>query len=127
MKSRLFHTAVAVLGMILCAYAGFLTTPLWHLTNGRDIRPQATTTGVLILVFAVVVRRAFRWRASDFILGLLAVEAIVIRLIAHVSGLSGFEALDLSWLAFINLFIGLPWLLGLGAGSLWLKCSGRDA
>jgi len=33
---------------------------------------------------------------------------------------------NLWWLAYMNQFIGLPWLLGLGIGGLWLRYADRD-
>ena len=130
MKSRLIHTGIAALSMILCAAASYLASPLWHGISGRGFYPEATTMAILIFLLAVVFRRAFRWIVLDFILGLLIVEVITLAVIADVSGLTGLETFDsfnLLWLAFMNLFIGLPWLLGYGLGSLWLRYLGHHA
>lgn len=129
MKSRLINTVLATLSMILCAAAsGYLAPLLWHGISGSGFYPPAMTMAILIFLLAVVFRRAFRWIILDFILGLLIVEVITLAVIADVTGLTGLETFDyanLLWLAFMNLFIGLPWLLGYGLGSLWLRYLGH--
>lgn len=104
--------------------------PLWHGVSDRDFRSQATTTALLILVLAIVFRRAFRWQFPEFILGFVAVEFFALCTIAHFSGFTGLESFhrfNLSWLALISIFVGLPWLAGFGLGSLWLRFSNRHA
>jgi hypothetical protein len=126
MKRRLIHTAIAVVTMILCAFI----PPLWQGVSDRDFRPQATTMAVFILLLAIVFRRAFRWQFLDFILGLVAVEFLTLWIIAHFSGFTGlelFHRFNLSWLALMSIFAGLPWLAGFGLGSLWLRFSHRHA
>ncbi len=130
MKRRLIHTAIAVVTMILCAACGIFIPSLWQGVSGRDFRPQATTMAVLILVLAIVFRRAFRWQFLEFIFGLVAVELLTLWIIAQFSGFTGpelFHRFNLSWLAFMSIFVGLPWLTGFGLGSLWLRFSDRRA
>ncbi len=128
MIPRLLRPVLAVVAMAACAAVGVFLPPLWHGAGGRDFRPQATMMAVLIFVLAVVLRRALRWRVPDFILGLVAAELVALGIIAYFSGFTGWELFDrfnLSWLAGMNLFLGLPWLAGLGAGSLWLRLAKR--
>ncbi len=128
MLQRILRPVLVVIAMVGCAAAGVFLPPPWHGAGGRDFRPQATTMAVPILGLAVVLRRGLRWRVLDFVLGLVAAELVTLVVIANFSGFAGWELFDrfnLSWLAGMNLFIGLPWLVGLGAGSLWLKLSHR--
>jgi hypothetical protein len=84
---------------------------------------------VLILVCAIVFRRVLRWHVLDFVLGWFAAEFVTLCVIAHFTGFTGLEVFNhfnLSWLAFMSLFVGLPWLVGLGIGSLWLKLSEKN-
>jgi hypothetical protein len=124
MKSRLLRTAIAAVGMILCAAAALFSPPLWQGVSGRDFRPAATTMAILILAFAVAVRGWFRWRFWDFVLGLAAVEFITLLVIAHFSGFTSLELFhwfNLDWLGVMTVFIAPPWLLGFGIGSLLLR------
>lgn len=128
MKRRLIHAAVAVIAMFLCAAAGLFIPALWQGVSSRDFRPQATMMALLIMIFAVVFRRVFRWHVLDFVFGLVAAECVMLCIIAHFSGFTGFELFDrvnLSWLVGMSLFVGLPWLVGLALGSLWLRLSKR--
>jgi hypothetical protein len=128
-KKRLIHVAAASSAMVLCTAAGLAAPPLWHGVSGRDFRPQATMVAILILIVGIALRRGLRWPASDLILGLLLPEIITLSIIAKFSGFTWLEMFDpfnLWWLAYMNEFIGLPWLLGLGIGSLWLRYADRD-
>ncbi|MCX6908374.1 MAG: hypothetical protein NTY01_10070 [Verrucomicrobia bacterium] len=51
-------------------------------------------------------------------------------IIDHFSGFGWLQLLDLynlNQLVYINWFIGLPWLIGLGLGSLWFWLSEEHA
>ena len=85
---------------------------------------------ILILLLAIVLRRNFRWRASDFAIGLAAVEVATLSVIAYFSCFVWLEVLEpfnLGWLAFMNLFLGLSWLLCFGFGCLWHRPALREA
>jgi len=117
---------MAVLAMVFCAAAAMLTPPIWQGLGGRDFRPQATNMAILLIVVAVAFRRGLRWDALDFVLALTVAEVITLSVIAYFSGLTwlkAFDSFNLSWLAGMNLFIGLPWLVGFALGSLWLRYS----
>jgi hypothetical protein len=126
MKTYLIRAAMAALGMFLCAVVGAFAIPL----TSRDYSLHARTAAILILLLAVVLRRAARWRVLDFIAGLLAAEAVTLIIIGHFSGyawLDLFHSYNLRWLRDMNLFIVPPWLLGFGLGSLWLWLSEKYA
>jgi len=139
MKTHLIRAAIAALGMFLCAVVGCFALLLLQGVSGRSSLPFITTA-VLILILAVVLRRGFRWQVADFILGLVAAQVIMVPVIVFLADLfSGFTwsqlpmfmlkaaLITLMWLAFANVVVGLPWLLGWGLGSLWLRFSGRNA
>lgn len=130
MKTCLIRTAMAALGMFLCAVVGFFAPPLWEGVSGRDFRPQAMLTALLIVLLAVILRRGFHWRVADFIFGLLAAEFVTLCIIGHFTGytwLQVFDPFNLQQLVYTNRIIGLPWFLGFGLGSLWLWLSERHA
>ena len=125
MKTHLIRAAMAALGMFLCAVVGFFASPLWQAVSGRGYYRElagALLTALLVLLLAAVLRRAVRWRVGDFILGLLATEVIALFVFTHFTGCHW----SMPWLV-MNLFIGLPWLLGFGLGSLWLMFSEKHA
>ena len=126
MRNILVCGATVVFGTILCAIISLLVPVLQHGSVGRDFRPQAFTMGALIVVLSFAIRSRFSWRIIDVSLGLLVVELITLSIIGYFSGstwLHLFHPFNFRWLAFMNLFMGLPWLLGFGFGSLWLAYS----
>lgn len=125
MKTCVIRATMAALGMFLCAVVGVFAIPL----TGRDYSLHAKTAALLILLLAVALRRATQWRLMDFIAGLLAAEAATLLIIGCFTGyrwLQLFHSCNLNQLVYTNCFIGLPWLLGLGLGSLWLWLSNQD-
>jgi hypothetical protein len=130
MRRIFVHTATVAFGTILCAVIAFLV-PVWQYGSlSRDFRPQAFTMGVLIVGLSFALRYKYDWRLIDMVLGLLVVELITLSIIGSFSGstwLHLFHPFNLRWLAFMNLFMGLPWLLGFGFGSLWLIYSRRHS
>ncbi len=126
MRTCLIRATIAALGMFLCAVVGAFAIPL----TGRDYSLHARTAAILILLLAVVLRRTARWRVLDFITGLLAAEAVTLIIIDHFSNFGWLQLLDsynLNQLVYVNWFIGLPWVIGLGLGSLWLWLSEKYA
>jgi hypothetical protein len=122
MKSRTRHTVIAVIGIVLCVVAGVLNP--W--VTGR-LGPSHAITGCLfILVFAIVLRGAFRWDVVDFVLGVLGVGGAAFVIVAFLCGLSWIKMLEwrnLLGLLLTCLLIGVPWFLGFGLGSLLLRFS----
>ena len=114
----------ANVGMIICAGIAALLPGLWTGVSGRDFRPQATTAGILILVLSFLLTYKFRWAWLDILLSIIPTQFIILFLIGHFSGFTGFEYLDwfnIQWLLFMNLFICFPWLLGALIGLLCNK------
>ncbi len=123
MKTCLIRASMAALGIFLCAVIAIFTPPLWEGAGVSDFRPQGTKMAFLILVLAAVLRIKNRWRAAEFVLGLLAAEAVTLMIISYFSGFTWgeiFELFNLRYLLSISLFIAPPWILGFGLGSLWL-------
>ncbi len=124
MRARLLQSGLAAAAIVACAAVALLLPPLWTGISGRDFRPQATAMAILLVVAAIGLRRGLRWPVMPLVLGLAAIELLTLLVIAAFSGYGGTGLLDefnLLWLAYMNLFIGLPWLLGLVAGSIWLR------
>ena len=122
MKKCLIRMAITPIGMVLCIIAGFAAWSLWHGNTGREYVPQGIIAMIFILLLAVVLRRAARWRVADFILGLLVAEVITLIVISHFSGFTWgeiFEPFNLGWLLSISAFIAPSWILGFGLGSFW--------
>ncbi len=108
---------MVAVGTILCAVVSVLVPLLRHGSIGRDFRPQALTMGAFILVLSVTLRYKFLWRLGDVVSGLLVVEFITLSMIGFFSGstwLHLFDPFNLRWLAGMNLYIGVPRLVGFG-------------
>jgi hypothetical protein len=123
MKHCLTQIGLAVIGILTCSVIAAVLPPLWQGISGRDFRPQATVMAVLILIVSSTFRGFLRWRILNLIGALCIVEILTLTIISYFSGYTGMRilnAFNLEWLAYMNIFIGLPWVLGLGAGSIRL-------
>ena len=128
MKRRLIQISIPVIAIILCAVAASLLPPLWPGESGRDFRPQAIVMGIILFIMAALFRGRMKWHWSNLIAALAIIEIITLAIISYLTGYTGLEIFDtsnLQWMAFMNKYIGLPWLLGLGLGSLWLMLKHR--
>jgi hypothetical protein len=124
MTQRLAQMGIAVVGILLCAVVANLMPPLWPGVSGRDFRPQEIVMAVMLFILSALLRGAAKWHWVNLVAALAIVEIITMAIISYFTGYTGAEIFDssnLEWLAFMNKYIGLPWLLGLGIGSLWLK------
>lgn len=107
-------------GMLGCAVAALFVPPLWLGQGGRDFRPQGLLAGLLIFIFAALLRWLLHWRLGEFVGAFLALQFICLLAISHFTGSSGTELLEpfeLSWLYVLNQYTGFPWLIGLIVGS----------
>jgi hypothetical protein len=124
MKTHIVHIVAATFLMILCAVVGALLPPLWQGISGRDFRPQAATMALLILLLAAVLRAWRRWPVVEFIGALVCAEFFTLGVIGMFSGytwLEVFDSFNLRWLGMMSVYVGVPWLVGLILGTLWLR------
>lgn len=128
MKRTLVRAGLAAAWMLLAAViALYVIPPPWEPASGRDFRPSGAVLAVILLISAAVFRFRLHWSLASLGGGLALIEALSLVTIGYFS--SGdlfhnlFSAFNLWWLAFINRFIGLPWVAGIaiGSGMLWLK------
>jgi hypothetical protein len=123
MKSRLAQIGLAIIGILLCAVAANIIPPLWPGVSGRDFRPQAVVMGILLFIMAALLRGRLKWHWINLIAALAIIEIITLAIISYFTGYTGLETFDTSnmqWMVFMNKYIGLPWLAGVGLSSLWL-------
>ena len=128
MKHRLVQICIAVIGILICAVVANVLPPLWPGVSGRDFRPQAIVMGIMLFILSTLLRGAAKWHWVNLVAALAIVEIITMAIISYFTGYTGLETFDtsnLQWLAFMNKYIGLPWLLGLGIGSLWMMKKGQ--
>lgn len=79
------------------------------------------TMAILTLLLSTFLRGAREWRIVDLLLGIVPIESATFFAISHLSGFDGSEILhpfNLEWFALLNLFVGLPWVIGILVGSL---------
>ncbi|MFH0824166.1 MAG: hypothetical protein V2B18_15550 [Pseudomonadota bacterium] len=122
----------AVLGiasMFLCALVAMIPAAAVTLLIGWLVPIGGRREGAVVLVFTAVLIilaaaafRAFRgWKSQDFVAALLSMEVITLLIIADISGYTGaasFHHFNMEWLIGLNLFFGLPWILGMGLGEI---------
>jgi hypothetical protein len=117
-----------VLGMLGCVVAacfiGYFVFPNERvmLVYGGPI------LGILILAFVMFLRVKCRFPVGAMAVGLVLAECLTLATIGGCSGYVWGEILDsfnLEYFAFLNLFIGLPWVLGMVIGNIWLKRSAK--
>lgn len=125
---NLVQIIMALCAMVLCVVAASLLPAPWQGISGRDFRPQATTMAVLLALLALFLRGKLRWRPANLVGALLIMEIAILLLISYFSGYGGRQLVNgfnLSWLLFLNIFVGLPWLAGLATGQLWIIIADR--
>lgn len=128
----LLKIVIANVAIVICTVVGALSPGLWPGLSGRDFRPQATNAGTLILVVSCVLRYRFKWTNLQMLICMVPTQFIILLCIAHFSGFAGTELLDafnLGWLWYLDLFICVPWMIGMFIGSIVLreKASKRSA
>jgi len=123
---HMFRPVLAVASMMLSAVTGgFISTLLGY--GIRDMLPFIIMA-ILILAASSAFRWLSKWAIKDFVASLFIANLIVLFIISHFSESIGIDILDrynLELLVFMNLFIGLPWAVGFGIGSLILWEKGR--
>jgi len=121
MRLLLVRSAIANLAFVLCILVASLLPGLWEAESGRDFIPQAVNASVLILIVAFSLRRRSRWPLSHLLAALIPTQIILLLGISAFSGYTGTHILDtfnLEWLLTLDLFIALPWVIGVTVGSL---------
>jgi hypothetical protein len=72
---------------------------------------------LLIFILALVLRLRFGWRLRDLLPGLLLLEPFVLRAISSYFDFKLLDSGTLTWFLFVNLFLALPWMVGIAVGS----------
>ena len=113
---------IAFLGILACIATGlFLAYTFWPPVSGRDFRLGAAIAGVLIVVFSSILRAKYKWSLGSLFASLIPVELFTMLIIMSGSGSFSVDFFNLQWLLFLNLFIALPWAIGVGIGSGFIK------
>ena len=109
MKQRLLQIGIPVVGIMACAV----------------LVPPMAVMPIILLVMSTLFRGGLKWHWVNLVIALaIALTAVVIVSMALINQFSSdysvFAPYNLKVLAFWGMCIVLPWLLGLGIGSLWL-------
>jgi len=119
-----YRIAIADLGVLLCVVVSLFLPAFWEGINSRDFRPNATNAGILIFIFAIILRLGYRWPAKVLVLSIIPVLVLTLLCIASFSGYTGtdlFHSFNVEWFVYLNRFIGLPWLAGIAVASIVLS------
>ncbi len=137
MKLLFIHVVISTAGLFACLAAGIYIASLSDVvaiqSTGEGIGPFRLLPGlaamaIFILLFSTYLRAWSRWPVADLLLGIVPVELMLFFFIGYASGLIGteyFHWFNLKWFASVNLFLGLPWLVGLLLGSVLLSRKGK--
>jgi len=124
-----FQLVIANAVIALCIGIAARLPGLWTGSGGRDVIPQALTAAILILVVSTFIRIKLKWRNLNMILYLIPLQMLVLIGMSYFSGYSVLRivfSFDLlldffQWLLLVDLFIAMPWVVGVFTGSFWLK------
>lgn len=119
-----YRLAIADLGVSLCVVAGLFLPTFWDGISGRDFRPNATNAGILIFIFAIILRFGYHWPVKVLVLSIIPILGLTLLGIGIFSGYIGTDLLNpfnIMWFFYLNLFIGIPWLVGIGVASIALS------
>lgn len=111
-------------GILLCVVISLFLPTFWEGISSRDFRPNATNAGILIFIFAVLLRLGYRWPVKVLVLSIIPVLVLTLLCIAYFSGYTGsdlFDKFNVEWFVYLNLFMGLPWLAGIAVASIALN------
>ena len=123
-----FRPIAVVLGMLGCVVVAGFATDFLYGDKGRPIVQGGGILALLLLAFAIFLRRTCRLSLWVMVVSLMLAECLTLAIIGSFSGYVWGEILDsfnLEYLAFLNLFIGPPCVLGMVIGTSWLKRSAR--
>ena len=110
---------IALIGIFLCVVAGLLlAATLGSRFTGRDFRLSATIAGILIILFSILLRAKYRWSINSLLISLVPVEVVTMYLIMVGSGSYSIDLFNLRWIAGLNLYLALPWFIGISIGSI---------
>lgn len=110
---------ITLIGVLVCIASGlFLAYTFWPPASGRDFRSGATIAGILISLFSIFLRAKYKWSLTSLLVSLIPVEVVTMFMIMSGSGSFSIDNFNLRWLTWLNLYIALPWLIGIGIGSI---------
>jgi hypothetical protein len=125
----LFRVLVVFLGMVGGATAALFAARLLFGDKSWGMIPAGVIAALLLIAFAIFLRRICRMSLWVMVTALILVECMVLSSICgdqyRQDRLDVLDPFNLQWLAFMNLSIGLPWVLGMVIGNIWLKRSAR--
>ena len=110
------------LGIFACIAAGLLLANAFLSSeSGRDFRPAGIIAGVLVGLFAFLLRSKYQWSIKILIFSLIPIELVFLFAIMSGSGSYAIDVFNLRWLAGLNIFILLPWIFGISIGSAFIR------
>ena len=115
--------------IFICIAAGSLLPSFWGDTGGRDFIPQTFNAGILILLVSFMIRSRFKWPGLHMILYLIPSQFIILFCMSYYSGYSLYQLFSsfdyfydfLQWLLLFDIFIAVPWIIGVLTGTLLLR------
>ncbi len=124
----LIHSVILLTAMIACYWVAVFCPPFWQATDAHDVLPRGANLAVLVFAVAILLRGGFRWSVLELLVNLLWSPFLAVVVVFVYLGESWSHAVGSfspAWLLTMSIFVGAPWLLGVLAGSLILRCRNR--
>ena len=114
----MLRVATALASIIACLLAAMVLSALVG-SPGRDLRPAAIFMAILLVAAAFYLSRWRAHRVRELIVALLIAELLYVIAIGWFAsgGLPQFDGFFFSWFIAGNLFLALPWLVGVALGT----------
>lgn len=112
------RVATALASVIACPLAAVAFGALVG-SSGRDLRPAAIFMAILLVTASFYLSRWRAHRVRELIVALLIAELFFVAAIGWFAsgGLPRFDGFFFSWFIAGNLFLALPWLVGVALGT----------
>ena len=121
----LIHAVIIAAAMTACVWVAFFHPPFWQPTSAKDHLARGGNMAALNFFLALILRGGFRWSVVELGLSLLWCPIIAFLAIGQYSGMTlseNIDGLNQRSLLTMTMFIGIPWMFGVLAGSVLLKC-----
>lgn len=116
----IIKSLIAFFGFFACVVAGlFLAYNYWPPDNSRDFRFGATISSVLVVILTFLLCVKWKWSLTSLLLSLIPIEIVTLITIMFYSGSHSLDSFNLSWLMFLNRYMALPWIIGIGIGVIY--------
>ena len=120
LRGAALSTAAFIFCILLAYFFCLIAGDLCRGSGGRNIHPLGIITGILLCLTSIGLALKSRPTRFEMLAALLPVECLVVFLTGYFIGSYDlFSRLFTGWIIGLNLYIALPWLVGILIGSIF--------